>query len=242
MARAAVVERRCQICGLGDPDVELRPAGIVRSTIVEQIRKTHPQWSSSGFICLADLDRFRNAYVHALIEVDKGELSSLEKEVLESLVRHETLSVDTEREWERELGFGQRLADRVADFGGSWRFILMFLAIMAVWMGLNVGLLFAQPFDPYPFILLNLVLSCLAAMQAPVIMMSQNRQEERDRLRARKDYQINLKAELEIRQLHEKVDHLLLQQWARLMEIQEIQIDLMNELMRRRSSSSPGGA
>ncbi|MBO0939121.1 DUF1003 domain-containing protein [Fibrella sp. HMF5335] len=111
------------------------------------------------------------------------------------------------------LTLGQRLADRIADFGGSWTFILTFLGLMISWIGLNVWVFANRGFDPYPFILLNLVLSCLAALQAPVIMMSQNRQEERDRERARQDYEVNLKAESEIRLLQQKVD-LLLQKTA----------------------------
>ena len=99
-----------------------------------------------------------------------------------------------------------------------------------IWIALNTFLLLKRPFDPYPFILLNLVLSCLAAIQAPVIMMSQNRQESKDRLRSQHDYRVNLKAELEIRQLHDKIDHLLSHQWERLVEIQQIQIDLLSEL------------
>jgi uncharacterized membrane protein len=125
----------------------------------------------------------------------------------------------------------------VASFGGSWRFILVFAAVMVAWMALNTWLLAQEAFDPFPYILLNLMLSCLAAVQAPVIMMSQNRQEARDRARARNDYLVNLKAELEIRLLHEKLDHLLRHQWERLLEIQEIQIELMNELVQRRGGT-----
>jgi len=95
---------------------------------------------------------------------------------------------------------------------------------------INSALIIWKPFDPYPFIFLNLILSCLAAIQAPIIMMSQNRQEARDRLHAEQDYRMNLKAELEIRHLHEKIDHLLMNQWQRLMEIQQIQMELMDEL------------
>jgi uncharacterized membrane protein len=126
------------------------------------------------------------------------------------------------------------MADHLASFGGSWTFIIIFGSILLMWIGLNSLLLLKKPFDPYPFILLNLVLSCLAAIQAPVIMMSQNRQEAKDRLRSQYDYQVNLKAELEIRHLHDKIDHLLSNQWERLVEIQQIQIDLLSELARLR--------
>jgi uncharacterized membrane protein len=127
------------------------------------------------------------------------------------------------------------MADRVAAFGGSWTFILSFLAVLVVWVVFNtVAILSADRFDPYPYILLNLVLSCIAAVQAPLIMMSQRRQEAKDRLRAENDYRVNLKAEVEIRQLHEKLDHLLIRQWERLTEIQQIQLELMEDLGRDR--------
>ena len=132
------------------------------------------------------------------------------------------------------------MADRIADFGGSWTFILSFGGFILVWVVINTIVLIARPFDPYPFILLNLFLSCLAAIQAPIIMMSQNRQELRDRLRSENDYRVNLKAELEIRHLHEKLDHLLQHQWERLIEIQQIQIELMNELTAGRRRGGGG--
>lgn len=108
-----------------------------------------------------------------------------------------------------DLSTGQRIADKVASFGGSWTFIISFLVFIIVWIGLNLYWLNNQGFDPYPFILLNLLLSCVASLQAPIIMMSQNRQEEKDRIRAQKDYEINLKAEAEIRKLHEKLDKII---------------------------------
>ncbi len=156
--------------------------------------------------------------------------------MVESLARHETLAQDVEAQFQKKLSLGERLADRIADFGGSWTFILLFGGVILVWVLINTIFLLGRPFDPYPFILLNLFLSCLAAVQAPVIMMSQNRQEARDRLRSENDYRVNLKAELEIRHLHEKLDHLLQHQWERLMEIQQIQIELMNELIPGRRS------
>jgi uncharacterized membrane protein len=128
---------------------------------------------------------------------------------------------------------GQRVADKVATFGGSWTFILSFLAFLLLWIAANAFILMNKGFDPYPFILLNLILSCLAALQAPVIMMSQNRQEEKDRERARNDYMVNLKSELEIRLLHEKLDHLILHQEQSLIEIQRVQIDMMNDILSR---------
>ena len=143
-------------------------------------------------------------------------------------------SANPDAEFEGRWTRGEKLADRVASFGGSWGFIAVFFTFIAAWITTNLWLLGNRPVDPYPFILLNLMLSCLAAIQAPVIMMSQNRQEAKDRLRSQHDYQINLKAELEIRHLHEKIDHLLSHQWERLVEMQRLQIDLLSELGRRR--------
>ncbi len=208
------------------------PAQVVREALVETIRKTHPDWSSSGFICISDLNQVRAKYVEDVLERDKGELSAIEQQVVESLKEQELLSSNINAEFDRKLTFGERLADRVADYGGSWRFIGIFMGLLLVWVVINSIVLIQKPFDPYPFILLNLVLSCVAAIQAPVIMMSQNRQEAKDRLRSEYDYRVNLKAELEIRNLHEKIDHLLMNQWHRLLEIQEIQTELMEELAR----------
>lgn len=122
------------------------------------------------------------------------------------------------------------MADHVALFGGSWTFIISFGFFLFVWILLNTAFLLNNGFDPFPFILLNLILSCIAALQAPVIMMSQNRQEEKDRERSKLDYMINLKAELEIRTLHEKLDHLIIHQQRDLFEIQEIQIEMMKDI------------
>ena len=160
----------------------------------------------------------------------------LDQEVVESLERHEILSADISSQFERKLTFGERLSDHIAEFGGSWKFLISFGAVLFFWIVIN-GVVFATgAFDPYPFILLNLILSCLAAVQAPVIMMSQNRAEARDRLRAENDYKVNLKAELEIRHLHEKLDHLLRRQYNRLFEIQQIQIELLEEIGHKRKS------
>ena len=128
---------------------------------------------------------------------------------------------------------GQRVADKVATFGGSWTFIISFGFVITVWISINSWLLSIKPFDQYPFILLNLLLSCLAALQAPVIMMSQNRQEEKDRERAKKDFLINLKSELEIRLLHEKVDYLIMHQQQDLLEIQKIQVEMMDSIIQK---------
>ena len=125
---------------------------------------------------------------------------------------------------------GDAISDKVASFGGSWKFIIFFFVVLFLWIIINSIVLLQKPFDPYPFILMNLILSCIAAIQAPIIMMSQNRQEKKDRLRSENDYKVNLKSEIEIRTLHEKVDHLLLDQWSRMMKIQEMQIEMLEEI------------
>ncbi len=168
--------------------------------------------------------------MRSILRSEKGELTSLEEEVLSSLREHDLLTRNVDAEFEQDWTLGQRLADRLATFGGSWTFLICFGVFLVCWIAVNSVVLLWRPVDPYPFILLNLVLSCLAALQAPVIMMSQNRQEAKDRIRSQHDYQVNLKAELEIRHLHEKLDHLLGRQWERLAEIQEIQLELLSEL------------
>jgi len=234
MPQQAQEKAECRICHRTKKISELHPAELVRPAVAELIKKAHPDWDGNGYICAEDLNRFRADYIEDIIETDKGELSALEEGVVKSLTEYELLSTNVNVEFDRQLTFGERTADKVADFGGSWRFIFIFTGILVVWIGVNSVYLFLKPFDPYPYILLNLFLSCLAAVQAPIIMMSQNRQEDRDRLRAEQDYRVNLKAELEVRYLHEKLDHLLMRQWQRLMQIQEIQLDIMEELARTR--------
>ena len=224
----------CNICGKTKARSMMMPAALVRSAVAEQIKTAYPDWKAEGYICLSDLNQFRMHYIQNLLESEKGELTSLDHDVLESLQRHETLSSNVDAEFEKDLTLGEKMADKLASFGGSWTFLIIFGALLLAWIVSNSVMLIKKPFDPYPFILLNLVLSCLAAVQAPVIMMSQNRVEDKDRLRSQHDYRVNLKAELEIRHLHDKVDHLLSHQWERLVEIQQIQIDLLSELTRLR--------
>ena len=227
--RDVKVHHVCQICG-DTKQSDLHPGILVRPALVELIKKDTGEWSEEGWICSNDLQKYRQVYVKHLLEKDKGELDSLEKEVLDSMHKQEILSKNPDEDIDSTLTFGQRLADKIATVGGSWRFIGSFVFFLLIWILINVVLLTAKPFDPYPFILLNLLLSCLASIQAPVIMMSQNRQEARDRQHAMHDYQINLKAELEIRHLHQKIDYLLSRQWERLVEIQDIQLELINEI------------
>ena len=234
MATSGDQERVCAACGERFPVRDGTVGALVREPLAGLVRREVPDWSAESVLCEADLSRFRTRYVHAMLESEKGELTSLEHEVVKSLREHEILSSNVEDELDRQWTFGERLADRIAEFGGSWLFVICFAGFLALWIALNAFVLVFQPLDPYPFILLNLVLSCLAAVQAPMIMMSQKRQEAKDRLRSQHDYQVNLKAELEIRHLHEKIDHVLSHQWERLVQIQEIQLELLSELGRRR--------
>ncbi|OGQ97401.1 MAG: hypothetical protein A2521_08345 [Deltaproteobacteria bacterium RIFOXYD12_FULL_57_12] len=225
--------RVCQICG-SDRLSTLHPGVLVRPAVAELIQKKVGSWSEEGWICSEDLQKFRHEYVQSLLKAEKGELTAIEDEVLENLRQQEILSRNPDEELQSAATLGQRLADHIAAVGGSWTFITWFVVVLLAWIGINTTVLVARPFDPYPFIFLNLILSCLAAIQAPVIMMSQNRQEARDRLHAMRDYQVNLKAELEIRHLHQKLDHLLSHQWERLVAIQEIQMELIDEVRGRR--------
>jgi len=224
----------CAICGKVFPARDLVPGTAIRDVLANEIARDHADWSAESFICRTDLASYRAKYVRSLLESEKGDLTALEQEVLNSIQSHEVLARNVDADSEEKWTFGERLADRIATFGGSWAFLICFAVFLALWILMNSLVLFWRPLDPYPYIFLNLLLSCLAAIQAPIIMMSQNRQEAKDRLRSQHDYQVNLKAELEIRQLHEKVDHLLSHQWERLAQIQEIQLDLLTELGKKR--------
>jgi uncharacterized membrane protein len=160
-----------------------------------------------------------------------------EQRVIERLTQRLHISRNVTREYEETLTFGQRLADRIALFGGSWIFILLFLFLLVSWIALNTVMFVSSPksFDPYPYIFLNLILSMLAALQAPVILMSQNRYAAKVRVAAEHDYEVNLKSELEILALHEKVDALREQQWVELVAMQQEQIELLTKLLEQRT-------
>jgi uncharacterized membrane protein len=176
-----------------------------------------------------------------LLATESEQLEKL-SEIVHTAIEEEKLLSEKLLEFEdRNPPFVSRLADKVAAFGGSWKFIIAFFLIMILWIGMNIYLL-SKPFDPYPFILLNLVLSTLAALQAPIIMMSQNRKEEKDRQRAINDYMINLKAEIEVRNLHSKLDLLMTEQMKTLFEIQKTQVDLMEEIQGVLSGYKPPAA
>jgi uncharacterized membrane protein len=205
---------------------------MIRTPILALMRKDYPDFSPDQFLSITELNLHRERYISNYLSNEIGELSKIKEAVSGELEESEAIVSKMEEKVEGRT-FGQLVADKVADFGASWKFIILFGMFIVLWILANIYILYNKGFDSYPFILLNLILSCLAALQAPVIMMSQNRQEEKDRERARKDYMINLKSELEIRMLHEKLDHLIRHQQEELIEIQKIQIEMMNDILSR---------
>jgi uncharacterized membrane protein len=177
-------------------------------------------------------EQFKNLFLEKIETFTKQEL-----EVFHRLLERRHVTRNTNKEFDDQLTFGQRLADNVAKFGGSWTFISIFAVILLAWVVLNSIILarYRDAFDPYPYILLNLFLSMLASIQAPIIMMSQNRQAMKDRLDAAHDYEVNLKAEMEIETLHQKLDELREQKWAELVEMQQEQIRLLTELLEEKN-------
>lgn len=204
----------------------------IREGIFILIQSYFPDFDKDDYISNTELNQYRRLYLTSLITQEKGELAAIDRDVMDAIKNNSILSENIQDEIEGQLTTGQKLADKIAEFGGSWIFIITFFSFILIWIVVNIWFLATQPFDPFPFILLNLILSCLAAIQAPIIMMSQNRQEQKDRQRGEHDYKINLKAELEIELLSEKIDHLLVHQNKKLLEIQEVQIDYLEDLMR----------
>jgi len=219
----------CHICKRSFSNTGLRRWASVRPGVGELIEAEAPSWVEGKHICRKDFAKFRAKYIEKLLEAERGPLSVLDRQVIANIANGQTQAQSPAELAADEAGFGARMADRVAAFGGSWTFILAFSTLILVWMTINAIGLLVRPFDPYLFISLNLVLSSLAALQAPIIMMAQRRQDSKDRLRADIDYQVNLKAELEILQLHEKLDHQLSRQWEKLVELQQVQIELLTD-------------
>lgn len=237
MAKTDHKEHAAHRCALTGHNITAREGvrlDMLRPSLADHIRTVHPELPPDAVISRTALAKERAAFIARTLEEERGALSQLEKDVIDSLAQNDILNENIEEEIDERRSFAERASDTIASFGGSWTFILSFCGFILVWMAINVAMAAASPFDPYPFILLNLVLSCIAALQAPIIMMSQKRQEAKDRLRSENDYRVNLKAELEIRHLHEKIDHMLTHQWQRLADIQSIQIELMEDLLQRR--------
>lgn len=214
------------------PAREKVSGGSIRPAILDKIKESFPDFNENSFITLQELNEFREKYITDYLSQELKALTKLEHKVIKNFKGRSTISDKLEEDQEEAPTFGQKMADRVATFGGSWTFITYFGVFLLIWISLNALVFLNHGFDPYPFILLNLILSCLAAIQAPVILMSQNRQEEKDRERSKKDYMINLKAELEIKALHEKIDHLIIYQQEQLLDIQKVQIEMMNDILK----------
>ena len=224
---------RSDISNIEFPISEKVSAKTIRHSILDLIQRENHQFTHESYLSISELTKYREKAISDYLVKEIGELTELEKTVLTSLNNNNTLTDKIDGEKKQILTTGQRIADKVASFGGSWTFIISFGVFIFIWISINIFWLVNKGFDPYPFILLNLILSCLAALQAPVIMMSQNRQEEKDRDRAKKDYMINLKSELEIRTLHEKIDHFSMDQQQELLELQKKQIEIMNDILKQ---------
>lgn len=225
----------CALCGEAHPRRRMTGAASLRQSLYEHgLRSIPEKWTPEARVCKKCLDRERVTFVIERLKAERGELSEIEADIAQKAAQHLIVVEHIEEEYERKSTRGQRVADRVARIGGSWPFLAGFFAVLAVWIAGNGLMLRGRAFDPFPYILLNLVLSCLAAVQAPIIMMSQNRLAARDRAQADQDFRTNLKAEIEIVALHEKVDHLLHAQYERLVELQEVQLELLQEIAGKR--------
>lgn len=209
---------------------EMVKGGSIRKKLADFIQKEYPDFNEQSWVSREALHAYRKKYLEHIIDSEMGQLDKVEKQVIDAIENHQLVADDLVNTPDDQSSYGQKLADKVATFGGSWTFIITFAVILLLWIVLNSVFLFNKGFDPYPYILLNLILSCLAALQAPVIMMSQNRQEAKDRQRNEYDYKVNLKAELEIRLLHEKLDHLMMYQAEKIMEMQQMQMDYLEEM------------
>ncbi|MBB1645828.1 MULTISPECIES: DUF1003 domain-containing protein [Sphingobacterium] len=205
----------------------------IRQPIFKLIKKEYPSFSKDKYIAASELTRFKETYISEFLKDESGQLSQLDQQVINSFKENKVISASLDGDNKEPVSVGDRVADKVAEFGGSWTFIISFILFLIVWIAANFFWLNNKGFDPYPFILLNLILSCVAALQAPVIMMSQNRQEDKDRERARNDYMVNLKAELEIRELHEKIDHLIIRKEQELVEVQRDQVEKLSFLLKK---------
>ena len=205
----------------------------IRTYIVDEIKKDFPDFPNKGFVSINELNVYRQRYIQNVLESNIGTPTDVEQKVAQHLNDNEFISNHIIADNNDTRTLGQRVADKVAAFGGSWTFIISFGVFLLIWILVNAAFLSSKAFDPYPFILLNLILSCIAALQAPIIMMSQNRQEEKDRERAKNDYMVNLKSEIEIRMLHEKIDHLIINQQEKLMEVQQVQIDMLTDILQQ---------
>jgi uncharacterized membrane protein len=218
------------------PESEKVLGSVISPSILEVIKNDCVHFNDDSCISFSELVQYKQKYLQSYLVKEMSDITQLEKEVIDS-ISNKSIITEKESDNDNKVSFAQRLSDKVASFGGSWKFIILFGIVLTAWIVFNTVSLFKYRFDPYPFILMNLILSCIAAMQAPIIMMSQNRQEEKDRQRAKQDYMINLKSELEIRLLHEKIDHLIIDQQEELIKYQQQQIDKLDLLLSKQKTS-----
>jgi uncharacterized membrane protein len=223
---------KSDLTGMEFDEAEKVSGTAIRKSLLRLIRRDYPDFGVDCFMSISELNVYLEKQISETLTSELGQLTELHKTVVQAMSTHTLINDENVLNDESPNDtIAQRVADKVADFGGSWTFIISFILMILFWVTFNIFYLSNKGFDPYPFILLNLILSCVAALQAPVIMMSQNRQEEKDRERAKKDYMVNLKSELEIRVLHEKVDHIVLHQHKEIVE-------LLKEIRDQRNTSS----
>jgi uncharacterized membrane protein len=227
------MEQKCCITGVLIEETEGLSWSQLRPSVQEFLKNTKGEWNENSFVSFVALQELMRNYITNKAAEEDRLHRKMERKIEKEFTEEKAMEEINSGIEEKPPTYGERWADRIAEFGGSWKFILIFLSVMVVWMILNAAFLRESAFDPYPFILLNLALSCLAALQAPIIMMSQNRQEDKDRAHAEYDFRVNVKAETEIRSLHEKLDHLLQYQHRNIDELFHLQLDMMQMMQQR---------
>lgn len=229
----------CCVCHRIFPHGETVAVHSVAADVRAQLEASAGKIGEDDRVCRSDLFTARTRALLGRLERERGELTQMERDLADKATKHTSVAADIDADFNRDASLGQRAADTVARFGGSWVFVIGMVGVIGSWMLINQhnG---QRAFDPYPFILLNLVLSCIAALQAPVLLMSANRQAELDRRKANQDFLVNLKAEIEVASLHDKLDHLLHVQWEQLLELQDLQIDMLESLVDRAAPPQDG--
>lgn len=222
----------CRISGKHISDDKASQGFTIRDELFDIIQRKCAEFTTEDWISDEELDKIKLQRIKEIVAQDKGQIGEIESKIVDAVSHHDFMSKDFTEEEEEMLTFGQKVADVVAEFGGSWKFILSFSGFIIVWIILNSFLLLTNAFDPHPFILLNLILSCVAALQAPLIMMSQNRAEEKDRKRAINDFKVGLKTEIEIRILDEKINHIINNQISHLHETLDVQNDMIAKILK----------
>ena len=231
MQLSASLTFQCPLCTVTMPKNLGMPEELISKPLLDLLQEQVPTWTHEDFLCFPCVEKLRTDYFQSVMETEQQELTAIRLKTRKGLREHMSRNRDVYAQFEDDPTFAEQVADAVARMGGSWAFIFSALGLFAIWIFLNSALLLNKPFDPYPYVFLNIVLSAIAVLQAPIILMSQNRESQLERKRAEYEHKVNLKAELEIRHLHTKMDQLLTNQWQRLLEIQAIQTDLMHQII-----------